>query len=157
MLCWSLVFLIVCPASQADEVQDFHDFYSYFQATWIFTFDDGTESAVVCTNRTTYNLCQSGQTSELWGYDPVQKAWAGYGFGDAGRWEWTSERPTGKAIESVTKLAFDGTTWLVNGTKIAMKQTMTCIDTDHFEIQGTRQTEGDEQLSEYRIQARRLK
>ena len=39
--------LFACPESRADEAQDFHDYYSYFQATWIFEFDDGTESGLV--------------------------------------------------------------------------------------------------------------
>ena len=149
--------LFACPESRADEAQDFHDYYSYFQATWIFEFDDGTESVVVCSDRTTYNLVQvSGQYTEMWGYDPVQKMWTGYGFGNAGRWEFKFPRPTGEAIEAGTKWNFDGTTWLANGTKIVSKQTFTCIDADHFEVRGTQQTEGDEQLSKFGIRARRI-
>ena len=138
--------------------QDFHDYYSYFQATWIFESNDGTESVLVVSDRTTYNLAQvRGQYTEMWGYDPVTKMWTGYGFGDAGRWEYKFPRPTGEAIEAGTKWDFDGTTWLANGTKSVSKQTFTCIDADHFEVRGTQQTEGDEQLSKFGIRARRVK
>jgi len=37
-----------------------------------------------------------------------------------------------------------------------MKQTFTCIDTNHFEIWGTRQTEGDEQLSKFGLDTTRF-
>ena len=80
LLCCAIAvgcLLVVCAESRADEAQDFHDYYSYFQATWIFDFDDGTESVIVCSDRTTHNLVVSEQFTEMWGYDPVQKMWTG--------------------------------------------------------------------------------
>ena len=38
-----------------------------------------------------------------------------------------------------------------------MKGTFTCIDTDHFEVRETRQTEGDDTISEYGVRVRRIK
>ena len=160
LLCCAIAvgcLLVVCPESRADEAQDFHDYYSYFQATWIFDFDDGTESVIVCSDRTTHNLVVSEQFTEMWGYDPVQKMWTGYGFGDASRWVYRFPRPNGDVLEAGTKWDYDGTILLDDGTKIVSKQTFTCIDNDHFEVRGTRQMEGDEQLSKFGVRARRIK
>lgn len=160
LLCCAIAvgcLLVVCPESRADEAQDFHDYYSYFQATWIFDFDDGTESVIVCSDRTTHNLVVSEQFTEMWGYDPVQKMWTGYGFGDASRWVYRFPRPKGDVLEAGTKWDYDGTILLDDGTKIVSKQTFTCIDNDHFEVRGTRQMEGDEQLSKFGVRARRIK
>lgn len=160
LLCCAIAvgcLLVVCPESWADEAQDFHDYYSYFQATWIFDFDDGTESVIVCSDRTTHNLVVSEQFTEMWGYDPVQKMWTGYGFGDASRWVYRFPRPKGDVLEAGTKWDYDGTILLDDGTKIVSKQTFTCIDNDHFEVRGTRQMEGDEQLSKFGVRARRIK
>ena len=145
LLCCAIAvgcLLVVCPESRADEAQDFHDYYSYFQATWIFDFDDGTESVIVCSDRTTHNLVVSEQFTKMWGYDPVQKMWTGYGFEDASRWVYRFPRPNGDVLEA-------GTKWEYDGTKIVSKQTFACIDNDHFEVRGTRQMEGDEQLSKF--------
>ena len=160
LLCCAIAvgcLLVVCPESRADEAQDFHDYYSYFHATWIFDFDDGTESVIVCSDRTTHNLVVSEQFTEMWGYDPVQKMWTGYGFGDASRWVYRFPRPNGDVLEVGTKWDYDGTILLDDGTKIVSKQTFTCIDNDHFEVRGTRQMVGDVQLSMCGVRARRIK
>ena len=91
--------------------------------------------------------------SEHFGRVDIVVANAGGGL----RWEWALDRPEGEAIKEGLKAGAVGTMWLADGTKIFMKQVAWFIDNDNIGIQRTLQTDGDEEISEIAIRARRVK
>ena len=120
------------------------------------TLDSGKETVLECEDRVTYNYFHAGQAIELWGYAPVKKAWSGYGFGGNARWHWALDRPEGEAITGGLRAGAVGTMWLADGTKILMKDAVVFIDNDNFEIVRTTQVEGQEEITEKTIRARRV-
>ena len=142
----------------ASEAESFHEYYSYFHGKWIFE-EEGTETVVECEDKATYNLCHGwgGQFNEFWGYDPVQKAWAGYGRAGDSSWEWVMDRPEGDALRAGIKSGFKGTMWRADGTKILIRQVLNVVDKDNFLIEKrTRQTAGQEEVAQPTIKARRV-
>jgi len=150
-----VVGMLYTESAVASEAEDFHEYYRYFQGKWIFV-DSGKETVVECEDRVTYNYCHAGKAIELWGYDSVKKAWSGYGFGGNARWQWVLDRPEGEAITAGLRGGAVGTMWLADGTKISMKDDVVFIDNDNFEIVRTTQVEGQEEITEKTIRARRV-
>ena len=146
----------------ASEAEDFHKYYSYFHGTWIFD-EEGSESVAECEDKATYNLCNfwGGMVTEFWGYDPVKKAWAGNGRGGDSSWEWVMDRPeitsSKPTLTAGVQSGFKGMMLRADGTKVLIKQVLNVIDKDNFLIeQRTQQADGEEEVAQPNIKARRV-
>ena len=142
----------------ASEAEDLHQYYvSYFDGKWIFE-QGGTETVIECEDKGSYNHCSGlgGQVNHLWGYDPVRKAWVGHGRGGDKVWEWVMDQHKGDAIKAGVSLSSVGKSWHPDGTEVSRRQLYTIIDDNSFELQTWVQQDGQEEIVEPLLRARRV-
>ena len=71
-------------------------------------------------------------------------------------WEWVMDQHKGDAIKAGVSLSSVGKLWHPDGTEVSSKQLYTIVDDNSFEVQTWEQQDGQEEIVQPLIRARRV-